>query len=111
MIVGGVIMGIGFHHGRFLPGEPVLRQSQLVSSTALYSPLASTWVFSFSRKLTRCSVDFYDSGDLGNMTITDAFGIPAAWVALAFTVVALAAFWGTMLIEKRVRKNRSEYKF
>jgi hypothetical protein len=52
--------------------------------------------------------NFYDSGNLGNVTLTDVTGISASWFAFAFTAVALAAFWGTSVIEKRVRKNITE---
>ena len=55
--------------------------------------------------------DFYNSGNLGSVSLTDVTGIPASWFAIAFTVVALTAFWVTMFIEKRVRKNITEYKF
>ena len=48
---------------------------------------------------------FFNSGYLGNVTLTDITGIPAHWFAFAFTVVALAAFWGAMFIEKRIREK------
>jgi len=48
---------------------------------------------------------------LGNVTLTDVTGIAAPWFAFGFTVIALAAFWVTAEIEKKVRKNIKEYKF
>jgi len=43
--------------------------------------------------------------------LTDVTGIAAPWFAVGFTVIALAAFWVTATIEKKVRKNMTEYKF
>jgi len=110
MIVGGVIMGIGFIMGGFCPGTSftavaIGKLDGIVFTIGLYLGI---FVFSEAYPLFG---DFFESGNMGNVTITDALGIPASWVAMAFTVVALAAFWGTMFIEKRVRKTITEYKF
>ena len=110
MIFGGVIMGLGFIMGGFCPGTSftaiaIGKLDGLVFTIGLYLGI---YLFSIGFPLFS---NFYNSGNLGNITLTDATGIPAYWFAIAFTVVALAAFWGTMFIEKRVRKNITEYKF
>ena len=104
MIVGGVIMGVGFIMGGFCPGTSftavaIGKLDGLVFTIGLYLGIG---VFSLAYPLFG---DFFNSGYLGNVTLTDVTGIPAAWFALAFTVVALAAFWGTMLIEKTCQKK------
>ncbi|MCG6186622.1 YeeE/YedE thiosulfate transporter family protein [Maribellus maritimus] len=110
MIFGGVVMGLGFILGGFCPGTSftaiaIGKLDALLFTIGLYIGI---FIFSLGYPLIE---GFYNSGNLGNVTLTDVTGIPAAWFALAFTVVALAAFWGTMIIEKRVRKNMKEYKF
>ncbi|MCE4563628.1 YeeE/YedE family protein [Maribellus sp. CM-23] len=110
MIVGGVIMGFGFILGGYCPGTSftglaIGKLDALFFTIGLYLGIL---VFSLAFPLFE---DFYSSGSLGNITLTELTGIPASYFALAFTVVALAAFWGTMLIEKRVRKNMKQYKF
>ncbi len=110
MIVGGVIMGFGFIIGGFCPGTSftgiaIGKLDALFFAIGLYLGI---FVFSLAFPLFD---DFYVSGAMGNVTLTDITGIPAPWFALIFTVVALAAFWGTMFIEKRVRKNMKQYKF
>lgn len=110
MIVGGIIMGVGFIMGGFCPGTSftaiaIGKLDGLIFTVGLYLGIL---LFSLGYPLIG---DFYESGNLGNVTITDVFGIPANYVAMIFTVGALAAFWLTMLIEKRVRKNMTEYKF
>lgn len=110
MIVGGVIMGIGFILGGFCPGTSftaiaIGKIDGLVFTVGLYLGI---YLFSIAFPLFE---SFYDSGNLGNVTLTDVTGIASSWFALAFTVIALSAFWGVSFIEKRVRKNITEYKF
>lgn len=110
MIVGGVIMGLGFIMGGFCPGTSftaiaIGKIDALVFTVGLYLGIAGfTLVFPFIG-------DFYNSGFLGNVTLTDITGISATWFAAGFTFIALAAFWVTMFVEKRVRKIITEYKF
>ena len=110
MITGGVIMGVGFIMGGFCPGTSftaiaIGKLDGLVFTVGLYLGIAGfTLIYPYI-------ADFYNSGYLGNITLTEITGIPAYWFAMTFTFVALAAFWGTMIIEKRVRKNITEYKF
>lgn len=110
MIVGGIIMGVGFILGGFCPGTSftaiaIGKLDALFFTIGLYSGI---YLFSIGFPLF---AKFYDSGNLGNVTLTDVTGISASWFAFAFTAVALAAFWGTSVIEKRVRKTITENKF
>lgn len=110
MITGGIIMGVGFILGGFCPGTSftaiaIGKLDGLVFTIGLY---VGIFIFSEAFPLFK---DFYYSGDLGNVTLTDLTNIPAAWFAFIFTIIALSAFWGTMLIEKKVRKRITEYKF
>lgn len=110
MITGGVIMGLGFILGGFCPGTSftaiaIGKMDGLVFTIGLY-----LGVFAFSLAFPLYS-EFYNSGDMGNVTLMDVTGLSSQWFAFGFVVVALTAFWVTMLIEKRVRKNITEYKF
>lgn len=110
MILGGVIMGVGFIMGGFCPGTSftaiaIGKLDGLVFAIGLYLGI---YIFSLSFPLFE---NFFVSGNMGNVTLTDVTGISASWWAMAFTVIALAAFWGTSIIEKKVRKNMTEYKF
>lgn len=107
MILGGVIMGVGFILGGFCPGTSfaaiaIGKLDALFFTIGLYGGI---YLFSIAFPLF---ANFYDSGNIGNVTLTDVTGISASWFAFAFTAVALAAFWGTSVIEKRVRKNITE---
>ncbi len=110
MILGGVIMGVGFIMGGFCPGTSftaiaIGKLDGLVFAIGLFLGI---FVFSLSFPLFE---NFFVSGNMGNVTLTDVTGISAAWFAMAFTVVALAAFWGTSIIEKKIRKNMTEHTF
>lgn len=110
MIVGGVIMGLGFIIGGFCPGTSftaiaIGKLDGLVFTIGLY-----LGIFIFTESFPLFS-DFYTSGDMGNVTLMDVTGISSSWIAFAFTFIALAAFWITMIIEKKVRKTISAYKF
>jgi len=110
MIAGSVIMGFGFILGGFCPGTSftaiaIGKLDGLVFTIGLY-----LGIFLFSEGFPLYE-NFYNSGYMGNVTLTDVTGIAAPWFAFAFTFIALAAFWVTMIIEKRVRKNIKEYKF
>jgi hypothetical protein len=110
MIFGSVVMGFGFLLGGFCPGTSytaiaIGKLDALVFTVGLFLGI---FIFGEAFPLFK---DFYYSGYLGNVTLTDVTGIPPGWFAFAFTIIALASFWVTMLIEKKVRKNIKEYKF
>jgi len=110
MIVGGVVMGLGFIIGGFCPGTSfaaivIGKLDALVFAGGLF-----IGIFLFAEGFPYME-DFYSSGNLGNVTLTDVTGISAPWWAFGFTVIALAAFWVSMLIEKKVRKRIKDYKF
>ncbi|MEN8115943.1 MAG: YeeE/YedE thiosulfate transporter family protein [Bacteroidota bacterium] len=110
MILGGVSMGIGFILGGFCPGTSLVavaigKIDAIVFTVGIFIGIS---VFSVSFPMIE---NFFNSSNMGNVTLTDVTGIPAQWFAIVFTIVALAAFWITMLIEKRVRKNMKQYKF
>ncbi len=110
MIAGSIIMGFGFIIGGYCPGTSytgiaIGKFDALVFTVGLF-----LGIFLFSETFPLFE-DFYYSGDMGPATITDLLGISAQWIALAFVIIALAAFWITWIIEKRVRKNITPYKF
>nr|WP_319998788.1 YeeE/YedE thiosulfate transporter family protein [uncultured Draconibacterium sp.] len=110
MIVGGIIMGVGFVLGGFCPGTSFTGIAIGKLDAVFFAIGLYLGIFGFSLAYPLFE-DFFTSGDLGNVTLMEITGIPAPYFAVAFTVVALTAFWVTMFIEKRVRKNMKQYKF
>jgi hypothetical protein len=110
MLFGGFLMGLGFVIGGFCPGTSytavaIGKLDGLVFATGF---LIGVFIFGESFPFFE---DFYTANDLGNITIGEMFGISNQWVAFLFVVMAIVAFYATWLIEKRVRKNMTAYKF
>lgn len=110
MITGSVIMGVGMIIGGFCPGTSfsavaIGKIDALFFAIGLY-----IGIFLFAEGYPFME-KFYLSGYLGHVTLTDFTGIKPGWWAFGFTVIALAAFWITASIEKKVRKKIKEYKF
>ncbi len=110
MILGGVMMGIGFIMGGFCPGTSftAIAIGKVDAIAYLAGIYLGIGVFTMAYP---AYAGFFNSGFLGNITLTQFTGIPAHWFALAFTVVALVAFWAVRFVERRIRKKITEYKF
>ncbi len=110
MIVGAVIMGVGFVVGGFCPGTSYTAIAIGKLDAIVFTGGMFLGIFIFSEAFPFLE-SFYYSGDMGSITMSEFFGVSNEVVAFVFVIIALAAFWGTWLIEKRVRKTITEYKF
>ncbi|RLD35040.1 MAG: sulfurtransferase [Bacteroidetes bacterium] len=110
MLFGGFLMGLGFVIGGFCPGTSYTAVAIGKIDGIVFATGFLIGVFLFAEGFPFYE-DFYTANDLGNITIGEMFGISNEWIAFLFVVVAIVAFYVTWLIEKRVRKNMTEYKF
>lgn len=103
IILGGVIMGLGFVTGGFCPGTCV---------TAMGIGKIDGWVFFggimigvllFS-ELFPLLETFYHSSNVGDVTVPEYFNISPYWFTAIVSVVAVVAFYVTLEIRKRVKK-------
>ncbi len=110
MLLGGFIMGLGFVIGGFCPGTSYTACAigKLDGFAFLGGFFLGVFLFSEAFPLFE---KFYYSGDMGNITIGEVLHVSDRVVAFAFVVIAIAAFYVTWLIEKKVRANRTESKF
>ena len=110
MLLGGVIMGLGFVIGGFCPGTSftAVAIGKLDGLVFLIGIFIGIFLFGEGFPLYEM---INTSGNMGNATVTDVLGISAQWFTVILTVVALVAFWVTAEIEKKVRKNYTEWKF
>lgn len=110
MLLGGVLMGFGFVIGGFCPGTSftAIAIGKLDGIVFILGFFVGIAIFSFGFPLYE---DFYTAGDMGNITIGEILGLSNQIVTLGVVLVALVAFWGTWLIEKRVRKTINPFKF
>ena len=110
MILGGIIMGFGFVIGGFCPGTSftAIAIGKIDGIVFLAGFFIGVLIFSLGFPMYE---EFYTAGAMGNITIGEMLGISNQLVTFGVVCVAIAAFWGTWLIEKQVRKNNKPYKF
>ena len=103
IILGGVIMGLGFVTGGFCPGTCV---------TAMGIGKIDGWVF-FAGIMLGAFVfsemfplfeKFYNASNLGDVTVPEYFNISPYWFTAGVSIVAIVAFYVTLEIRKRVKK-------
>ncbi len=102
-LVGGVFMGLGFILGGFCPGTSVCAAAIGKIDALLFIGGIMIGVFIFSEAFPLLESMFY-ANNYGNVTIMDTFGWSASWFVLAFTIIAVVAFFITDMIRKRVKK-------
>lgn len=110
MILGGTIMGFGFVIGGFCPGTSftAIAIGKIDAIVFVAGFFIGVLIFTLGFPMYE---DFYTADSLGNITIGEVFGISNQLVTFALVVVAIAAFWGTSIIEKKVKKNFKISKF
>lgn len=110
MILGGVIMGFGFVIGGFCPGTSYTAAAIGKIDAMVFIAGVFIGIFLFAEGFPLFE-EFYTAVPLGNTTIGEVLGMSNQLVTFGVVLVAIVAFWGTWLIEKRVRKNIKPYKF
>jgi len=102
-IVGGAIMGIGFVAGGFCPGTSICAVAIGKLDAWVYVLGIMIGVLVFSEAFGTFE-SIYNDTNLGNITLVDSLGLPASWIILAVTVIALIAFFISDVVRKRVKK-------
>jgi len=110
MLLGGFIMGLGFVIGGFCPGTSYTAAAIGKIDGFVFAGGVFVGIFLFSEFFPLYE-GFYTENYLGNITIGEMLGVSNEIVTFAFVIVAVIAFYLTWLIEKKVRKNMTEYKF
>jgi len=110
MILGAVIMGFGFITAGFCPGTSYTAMAIGKIDGFVFTGGLFLGIFLFSEFFPLVE-GFYYEGGMGNITIGEFFGISNQLVTFLFVIVAITAFFVTWLIEKKVRKNITEFKF
>lgn len=110
MILGAAVMGLGFITAGFCPGTSYTAMAIGKTDAWVYTGGMFLGIFLFSEAFPFIQ-DFYYKGNMGSITIGEMFGISNQLFAFIFVLIAIVAFYVTWLIEKRVRKNITEFKF
>ncbi len=110
MLLGGFIMGLGFVIGGFCPGTSYTAVAIGKIDGMVFTVGTFIGVLIFSEAFPLFE-NFYTANNLGGITIGEMFSVTNEVVAFIFVLMAIVAFYVTWLIEKKVRKNMTEYKF
>jgi len=102
-IIGGVVMGLGFIIGGFCPGTSVCAIAIGKIDAMVFFGGIFLGIFFFGETFGLFE-ELYYGMNLGNIKVYDSLGIPQGVFAFLLIVVALAAFYITAKIEKRVKK-------
>ncbi|MBT8301381.1 MAG: YeeE/YedE family protein, partial [Maribacter sp.] len=102
-IIGGAIMGIGFVAGGFCPGTSICAVAIGKLDAWVYVVGIMIGIVIFSESFGTFE-SIYNDIHLGNITLVDSLGIPASWIILSVTALALIAFFISDVVRKRVKK-------
>lgn len=102
-IVGGLVMGLGFIMGGYCPGTSVCGAGIGKIDAMVFTGGLFIGIFLFSEAFPFFE-NFYYKGDMGNPLVYDVLGISAELFVFLLILVALAAFYFTSKIEKRINK-------
>ncbi len=99
-VVGGLVLGIGFVVGGYCPGTSMVATAtgRIDGLVYVLGVVAGTFLFGESFPWTRA---FYESSDLGKLTLPQAFHLPYGLVVLLVVLMALGGFAGAEWVEKR----------
>ena len=103
IIVGGLIMGMGFVTGGFCPGTSITAVGIGKIDGMVYVVGMLLGIFVFSEMFPLFE-SFYNSGSLGNITVSEYFNISPYWFTAIVTIIAIVTFYITLQIRKRIKK-------
>jgi hypothetical protein len=103
IIVGGIIMGLGFVTGGFCPGTCItaIGIGKLDGYVFFGGIILGVFVFSEMFPLFE---NFYNSSNLGDVSVPQKFDISPYWFMVGVSVIAIIAFYVTLQIRKRIKK-------
>jgi len=102
-IVGGLIMGFGFITGGFCPGTSLCAVAIGKIDGIVFTIGLMIGIFIFSEGFSWWE-SLYNGNYLGTMKVTETLGISDNLFIFLFAAMALAAFYITALIGKRIKE-------
>lgn len=103
VLVGGVIMGLGFVVGGFCPGTSLCAAAIGKIDAIVFVIGSFVGIFLFSEAFPLLE-EFYFGTDLGRVKVHESLGIPGGLFAFLFTMIALITFVVVTFIERKVKK-------
>jgi uncharacterized membrane protein YedE/YeeE len=103
-IVGGLIFGAGFVIGGYCPGTAIVSASTLKLDGLFFVLGLAGGMFVFGETLPSFQAFFEKSGDLGDLTLGDVFGLGSGLLVLLVVLMALGMFVGAEWCERLFRR-------
>jgi len=104
-VVGGLVLGVGFVVGGYCPGTSVAAAvvGRIDALLFVAGVLAGTVVFAEAFPLVR---GFYYSGQMGSLTLPQAFSLPYGVVVFGVVLMAIGGFYGASILERMVARAK-----
>ncbi len=106
-VVGGLVLGFGFVIGGYCPGTSLVAAvtGRIDGVVFILGVLAGIFAFGEAFPLVQ---GFYQSGDLGRLTLPQAFHLPYGLVVFLVVVMAVGGFVGAEWVERRFAPRAAE---
>jgi len=104
IIIGGIIMGLGFILGGFCPGTSIAALSIGKIDAMVFFAGLVFGAFVFVEAFSFYEV-FFDSTYLGELLVYESLGMSRGWFTVLFVLVALVSFAVTYIIEQKINKK------
>jgi uncharacterized membrane protein YedE/YeeE len=106
-IVGGLVLGFGFVIGGYCPGTSLVAAvtGRIDGLVFILGVLAGVYAFGEAFPLLK---GFYESGDLGKLTLPQASHLPYGLVVFLVVVMAVGGFMGAEWAERRFAPRPAE---
>lgn len=106
-IVGGLVLGAGFVIGGYCPGTSIAGAvtGRIDAAIYLLGVLAGVFVFGEMFPLLK---GFFESGDLGRLTLPQALHLPYGVVVLLVVLMAVGGFAGAGWVERKMAARAGE---
>ena len=102
-VIGGMIMGVGFLAGGFCPGTSLCAVAIGKIDGMVFTVGLMIGIFIFSESFSILE-PFFESSNLGHITLVDSLGMSPYWIILIITSVALVAFAFSDWVRSKVKK-------
>ena len=102
-VIGGMIMGVGFLSGGFCPGTSLCAVAIGKIDGMVFTLGLVIGIFIFSESFSVLE-PFFESSNLGHITLVDSLDISPYWIILTLTAVALMAFAFSDWVRTKVKK-------
>ena len=106
-LVGGLVLGFGFVIGGYCPGTSLVGVATGRIDALVYALGVAAGVYAVGEAFPLIK-GFYESGDLGPLTLPQAFHLPYGLVVFLVVVMAVGGFIGAWWVERRFAPRPAE---